>query len=429
MTHASNQELLTTLNPLNHKELKNKILSKVATELANIEKALHDNLTPHFDLISEIAGHILFSGGKRLRPLLMLLSSRLCSYQIDLLNPSLRENKIKSESKDSSSFLEDKYANRPLIDDHLLIKFSTIFEYLHTATLLHDDVVDQAQMRRGKPTAHSCWSVPKVVLAGDFMLARSLSLAAKTEIPEIISIMAGITEDMSQGEIEQMVQKGRLNLTESQYLKIIKHKTAVLIQGACRSGAILAHAGRVNYKATYKNGYENYQNGYKSKEQLLSITREEAFEREDALDRYGYHLGIAFQMADDLLDYTGDAATLGKNPGADIREGKLTLPLIHALSKADSKDRVVMETIITSCLNYDGEVDNLSSDIDEKLNSDTKWFNIMLEKINKYRGIEYTQLQATNHVENAKRSLDLFEPCEAKELLLMLADYSIARKI
>ncbi|MBF0233147.1 MAG: polyprenyl synthetase family protein, partial [Desulfamplus sp.] len=263
---------------LTHKELKERILSQVGDDLSCIEKALHDNLTPHLDLVSDIAGHLLFSGGKRLRPLLMLLSSRLCNYQGDLA-----------------------------------VKFSTIFEYLHAATLLHDDVVDEANMRRGKEAAHSRWSVPKVVLTGDFLLARSLSLAAETGIPALISVMAGITEDMSQGEIDQMVQKGRVDLSEEEYLKIIKRKTAVLIQGACRSGAIIAHAGK---------------------------------EKEDALDLYGYHLGMAFQMADDLLDYTGDAASLGKKPGADIREGKLTLPLIHALYAANSDDRAVMEHVI-----------------------------------------------------------------------------------
>ncbi|MBF0230356.1 MAG: polyprenyl synthetase family protein [Desulfamplus sp.] len=366
-----------------HNELKNKILSKVSTDLADIEKALHDNLTPNLSLVSEIAGHLLFSGGKRLRPLLMLLSSRLCTQTLDKidLETSTKEQLPKKVDLETSTIQQLPSGNS--VD--LLVKFSTIFEYLHAATLLHDDVVDEAQMRRGKPSAHSRWSVPKVVLTGDFLLARSLSLAAATKIPEIIAIMAKITEDMSQGEIEQMEYKSKVDLTESQYLKIIERKTAVLIQGACRSGAILADAGKENISA---------------------------------LDKYGYHLGIAFQMADDLLDYTGDATALGKNPGADIREGKLTLPLIHALSKANNEDSEVMKNIIINCC---GKLDDFNNSLDN--------FPLMLEKINKYKGIEYTEFLAKHHVEQAKKSLELFQECEAKEILMLLADYSISRKV
>ncbi|MBF0376495.1 MAG: polyprenyl synthetase family protein [Desulfamplus sp.] len=366
-----------------HNELKNKILSKVRTDLADIEKALRDNLTPNLFLVSEIAGHLLFSGGKRLRPLLMLLSSRLCTQTL---------NKIDVESSTSQQLPSENSVD-------LFVKFSTIFEYLHAATLLHDDVVDEAQMRRGRPSAHSKWSVPKVVLTGDFLLARSLSLAAETKIPEIIAIMAKITEDMSQGEIEQMEYKRKVDLTESQYLKIIERKTAVLIQGACRSGAIIAHAG----------------------------IKKNFLELEEALDRYGYHLGIAFQMADDLLDYTGDAAALGKNPGADIREGKLTLPLIHALSKANGEDSEIMKNIIINCCGKSEDFNSKSKP--EGFNSSLDNFPLMLEKINKYKGIEYTELQAKHHVEQAKKSLEIFQECEAKEILMLLADYSISRTV
>lgn len=325
-------------------ELKRKLISMVEGDLKEIETALHDNLNPNVNLVSDIAGHLLFSGGKRLRPLLMLLSARLCGHE----------------------------------DHHTAVRFSTIFEYLHAATLLHDDVVDDADIRRGREVAHTRWSAPKVVLTGDFLLARSLSLAADTGIPAIISIMAGITEDMSQGEIDQMEKKGKLDLTEEEYLEIIKRKTAVLIQGACRSGALIAHAEK---------------------------------DKEDALNQYGYHLGMAFQMADDLLDYTADAATLGKKTGADIREGKLTLPLIHALSRADEQDRKLMEKIIANPCFEDGE------------------FQTMVEKIDQYKGIEYTSQQADLNVDQAQRCLGAFEPCHAREVLMMLAEYAVARKV
>lgn len=323
--------------------LKSRIVSAVEGDLERIEAALADNLTPNLSLVKDIAGHLLFSGGKRLRPLLFLLSSRLCNYP-----------------------------------DDLAVRFSTLFEYLHAATLLHDDVVDRADMRRGKQTAHATWGAPRVVLTGDFLLARSLSLAAETKLPRIIKVIANITEEMSQGEIDQLEKQGKLDLTEAEYMAVIQGKTAVLIEGACKSGAIIARASK---------------------------------EKEAALCDYGHHLGIAFQMADDLLDYTADAKTLGKNPGADIREGKLTLPLIHALEQAEEGDRQWMEKVIS----------------DKAFNDDD--FNGIVEKLRLYRGIDYTESKARDHVEQAKKSLGIFDDCEAKNIMMMLADYAIARNV
>ncbi|SMD01969.1 octaprenyl-diphosphate synthase [Desulfocicer vacuolatum DSM 3385] len=324
-------------------ELKRRLISLVEQDLIDIETALHGNLTPNLPLVKEIAGHLLFSGGKRIRPLLMILSARLCGYR----------------GNDT-------------------IGFSTIFEYLHAATLLHDDVVDEADLRRGKPAAHTQWSRPKVVLTGDFLLARSLSLAAKTGLPDIIAVMANITEEMSQGEIEQMEQKGNARLTEAQYMTVIQRKTAVLLQGACKSGGILARAGN---------------------------------KKEAALDAFGYHLGVAFQMADDLLDYTAKAETLGKNPGADIREGKLTLPLIKALENAPERDRTWMLNVIAD------------PDFDEKD------FNTLQKQLHQYKGIEYTEQKAAHHIDLAKQSLGVFTPCQAMDTMMLIADYAIARNV
>jgi octaprenyl-diphosphate synthase len=230
-------------------DLKNKILSMASEDLAEIEYALKQNLSPYLDLVSEVASHILFSGGKRLRPLLMILSARICGYKGDM----------------------DK-------------TYSTIFEYLHAATLLHDDLVDGATLRRGKPVAHSIWGNSITVLTGDFLLARSLSISAETGLLKVIQIMTKITENMSQGEIHQLIRMGSLDLTEDEYMEIIRRKTAVLMQGACWTGALIATAS----------------------------------EREEkALSEYGFNLGIAFQMADDLLDYTSDTSILGKEVGTD----------------------------------------------------------------------------------------------------------------
>ena len=249
--------------------LKEQVMAKIQGDLEMIEESLVKNLGANLELAREIADHLLFSGGKRLRPLLMIFCATMCDYR--------------EKSKSAT-----------------LIDFAIVFEFLHAATLLHDDVIDEADKRRGKKAAHKIWSAPKVILTGDFLLARSLSIAAKTENLEIISVISRITEEMAQGEIDQLSQKGNIDLSEDEYLKIIRRKTAVLIEGACKCGALLADAPK---------------------------------NKIDALFNYGHHLGMAFQMADDLLDYTADAATLGKIPGADLREGKLTLPLIKALEQ------------------------------------------------------------------------------------------------
>ena len=322
-------------------DLKHKILMQVENDLEEIEVALQQNLNPYLDLVSQIAGHILFSGGKRLRPLLMVLSARICGYKGDY----------------------DKV-------------FSTIFEYLHAATLLHDDLVDEATLRRGKPVANSIWGNAATVLVGDFLLARSLAIAAETKQPDVIKVVSGITENMSQGEIHQLMRKGSLDLTEAEYMEIIKRKTAVLYQGTCRSGALISD---------------------------VSLTKE------TALSDYGFNLGIAFQMVDDLLDYTLDTATLGKEVGADLKEGKMTLPVIYSLRSADEKNRTRMENII------------------KNKNFSVNDFETLIKMIDKYGGQLYTQNLATEYVQNAKEALAVFQNSKTKEVLLMIADYTLSR--
>ena len=322
--------------------LKQEIFAMVKDDLAAIEDELERNLNPYLDLISKIARHILFSGGKRLRPLLMVLTARLCSYEGDY----------------------DK-------------TFSIIFEYLHAATLLHDDLIDDAAMRRGKPVAHSIWGNSEAILVGDFLLARSLSISAKTGNIKVIRTIAKITENMSKGEIHQLMRKGDLDISQEEYLEVIRRKTAVLFQGACRISAIIADAPN---------------------------------EKEKALSDYGYNLGLAFQMADDLLDYTSDTKILGKEVGADLKEGKLTLPVIYSLKAADMKDRNMMENIIKN----------------EKFSIND--FEKLVELLKKYKGISYTQKLASEHIKKAKKALSIFERSETREILVKVADYALNRK-
>ncbi len=324
-------------------DLKQKILSAVESDLEDIEKALSDNLNPYLDLVSDVAGHILFSGGKRLRPLLMVLSARMCSY-----NGNYEKT------------------------------FSTALEYLHTATLLHDDLVDGATLRRGKTVAHATWGNSITVLVGDYLLARALSISAGTGRLRVVQVLAELTENMSQGEVHQLMRKGDVKLTEDEYLVVIRRKTAVLFKAACQVSAIIADAPE---------------------------------DKEKALSEYGFNLGIAFQMADDLFDYTLQTSDFGKEVGADLREGKLTLPVIYALKQANSSDRDLMIKIIR---NPDFTTDD---------------FKTLLDLLVKYGGIDYTQETAASYIDTAKNALALFEPSPTKETMLDIADYALARRV
>jgi len=324
-------------------DLKRRILAAVKDDLDDIEKALIDNLNPYLDLVSEVAGHILFSGGKRLRPLLMVLSARLVGYNGDYEKT-----------------------------------FSTALEYLHAATLLHDDLVDEATLRRGKPVAHSKWGNSITVLVGDYLLARALSISAGTGRLRVVQILAGLTENMSQGEVHQLMRKGDINLTEDEYKEVIRRKTAMLFEAACRVSAIIADATE---------------------------------EQERALAEYGYNLGIAFQMADDLFDYTLQTSEFGKEVGADLREGKLTLPVIYALQQAQSGDRDLMIKIIR-------DQDFSKAD-----------FKTLTDLLKKYGGLTYTQNTAASYIDTAKKALAVFDPSPTKETMLDIAEYALARSV
>jgi octaprenyl-diphosphate synthase len=232
-------------------------------------------------------------------------------------------------------------------------------------------------MRRGRQVANQLWDNPTAVLTGDFLLARGLSIAADTGLCEVIQTIARITENMSQGEIRQLEKKGDITLSEDDYLDVIRCKTAVLFEGACRTGALVADAKPAAVQA---------------------------------LNDYGYHLGLAFQMADDLLDYTQDISSLGKHAGADLREGKMTLPLIHALSRAPETDRQCMVAIL------------------ENRNFTETEFATLVEMLKRHGGIAYTEAQATAHIQKAKTALLPFEDSPTREILMDIADYARVRK-
>jgi len=322
-------------------DLKLRILKAVQPDLDAIETALAGNLNPHLDLVREVAGHILFSGGKRLRPLLMVLSARVCGYTGDY----------------------DK-------------TFSTALEYLHAATLLHDDLVDGASLRRGKPVAYLKWGNSIAVLVGDFLLARALSVSAATGSAKIVQILAELTEQMSQGEVHQLMRKGDIHLAESEYLEVIRRKTAVLFETACRVSAVLANAPE---------------------------------ERESALASYGVNLGMAFQIADDLFDYTLETAQFGKDAGADLREGKMTLPLIHGLQQARAADREWMVSLI------------------ENPHFSTEDFRKLAGLLQASGAARYAEQSAEKYILKAKTALSVFPHSATLETLIDIADYALHR--
>ncbi len=321
--------------------LKTQILTGVKDDLRAIEVELANNLHPRFKLVNKVAGHILFAGGKRLRPLLMIICARLCGYS----------------------------GNNQNI-------YAVSFEYLHAATLLHDDLIDQGTLRRGKPAAYTTYGNETAVLTGDFLLARALAVSALTGNLEVVRTIVDITEQMSQGEIDQLDKKGRVDLTEAEYLEIIHCKTAVLFQGACRVGGLIADAAVSHVKA---------------------------------LSDYGLNLGMAFQMTDDLLDYTGDVDNWGKGIGTDLKEGKLTLPVIKALERADGADK---EKIAAMIGNFDV--------------SKTAFVRIVA-LLQRLKGLEYTHRLAEQYIDQAKNALDLFPPSQAKDILKDIADYALVR--
>jgi octaprenyl-diphosphate synthase len=324
-------------------ELKQRILEAISKDVAAIEIALTENLKPYLPLVSQVTEYIMFSGGKRIRPVLMILSARLCGY-------------------------EGNY-------DKTL---SVVFEYLHAATLLHDDLVDDAEVRRGNPVAHSIWGNPATVLVGDFLLARSISIATETGQIPIVEAISHTTAQMSEGEIHQLLHKRDLAMEENQYMEVIRRKTACLIETACKVGALLAGASKI---------------------QIQTLTQ------------YGHNLGCAFQLVDDILDYTADEKVLGKAIGTDLREGKLTLPLIYALANAPEKDRQQMETIIRI-----GK-------------ANTTDFDIILELVSKHGGIAYARNRAKTLIDQAKQRLTLFESSKSRSVLEDLADYVLTREM
>jgi octaprenyl-diphosphate synthase len=230
-------------------------------------------------LIPELAGHLIAGGGKRMRPMLTLACGTLLGY------PGTRHHKL-----------------------------AAAVEFIHTATLLHDDVVDGSGMRRGKRTANLIWGNPASVLVGDFLFSRAFELMVEDGSLKVLKILSHASAVIAEGEVEQLTAQRRIDTAEEDYLAIIGAKTAALFAAACRIAPVVAEAGE---------------------------------KAEDALDSYGKHLGIAFQLTDDVIDYASDTETMGKGVGDDFRDGKMTLPLILAYARGSAEDRAFWRAAVS----------------------------------------------------------------------------------
>ena len=314
----------------------------IADDLTNLESTIQHLITTKIGFIKEIVNHIIRSGGKRVRPILIILTARLCGHK------------------------GEKH-----------IPYAAIIEFIHTATLLHDDVVDNAQTRRGSSTANTVWGNEPSVLVGDFLFSKSFELMAHNGNEEIMRIMSEATTSLAEGEILELLKTCDADTSEEEYFDIIKNKTASLFSAACEVGAIL---GKVNQ------------------------------EKRAALRDFGYNLGMAFQLTDDVLDYVSYDAVLGKRVGTDLKEGKVTLPLIHALKSSAEKEKTYINTVLNNA----------------KVTA--KDFTRVSKIINKYDGVEYTVNATRQFIENAKLNLNSFRPSAYKESLITLADYILSRE-
>lgn len=315
-----------------------------AVNLVNDDfKAVNDLIVEQLQsdvfLINQISKHIIHSGGKRLRPLLVLLAAKACGY------------KGKQH-----------------------IAASAIIEFIHTATLLHDDVVDESELRRGEPTANNLFGNAASVLVGDFLYSRSFQMMVTLESLPILERLAHATNRIAEGEVLQLLNVQNAETTEAEYNAVIDRKTATLFSAGTEIAAILANASR---------------------------------ETRTALSEYGTHLGFAFQLVDDLLDYQADANELGKALGDDLAEGKPTLPLIRALEQCVQEDKEILKNAIQH-----GGKDNLES---------------ALAIIQKTDALEYTAKKAQDAANKAKQALEILSDSDYKKVLCELADFSISR--
>ena len=311
-------------------------------ELIRVDQLIRERMaSEHAPRIPEVTAHLVEAGGKRLRPMLTLATAKMCGY-----------------------------------DGENHLRLAATVEFIHTATLLHDDVVDESNQRRGRPTANLLWDNKSSVLVGDYLFARSFQLMTDTGSLEVLRILSDAAATIAEGEVLQLTAASNLSTTEDIYIQIARGKTAALFAAASEVGGVIANMNQ----------------------DVVS-----------ALRTYGDALGIAFQIADDLLDYGGDTDATGKNVGDDFRERKLTLPVIKAVAAADADERAFWERTIQKGDQTDGDLDEA------------------LRLIARHGTMEATRQDALAWVAQAKDAMQALPPSEIRDTLINLADYVVAR--
>jgi octaprenyl-diphosphate synthase len=318
------------------------IFEPIRGDLEAVEREFVRHIQSRVALIPEMGRYIQNSGGKRVRPAVLLMASRLGGYQGDRA-----------------------------------VLYASVVEFIHTATLVHDDIIDGADLRRGRLAVHSRWGNDITVLLGDYLYIKSMAMALTQDSLEIIRLLCDVTLRMIEGELYQLTKTGDVDITEDEHFEIIRRKTAFLFGGCAQIGGMLG-----------------------------GVTTE----REAALREYGFNLGIAFQLVDDLLDYTADQAALGKPVGGDLREGKVTLPVIYLLRRGGP------------------EADRLIRDVVRDRSVTPEQWRDIGRLLREHRTTELAYERAHEYANRAKDCLMVFPPSRERDGLLALSDYVLARE-
>ena len=318
------------------------IFEPIRADLEKVDEEFSRHVQSKVSLIPQIGQYIRTSGGKRMRPAVLLMAARLSGYSGDRA-----------------------------------VLYAAVVEFIHTATLVHDDIIDDAYLRRGRLAVHSRWGNDITVLLGDYLYIKSMALALTHDTLEIVRLLCDVTLKMIEGELYQLTKNGDADITEEEHFDIMRRKTAYLFGGCAQIGGLLGSVSK---------------------------------EREHALREYGFNLGIAFQLVDDLLDYTGDAETVGKPIGSDLREGKVTLPLIHLQRQEPDGigSRIIRDAVASRSVTED------------------QW-NELRRGLREHASIDYAYRRAIEFADGAKKHLYAFPPSPERDALVALPDYVLSR--
>ena len=332
------------------------LFEPIRDDLREVEREFARHVQSQVSVIPAIGNYIKDGGGKRIRPAVLLMAARMAGYTGD---PSTGSGSSRAQSR-----------------DELGVTYASVIEFIHTATLVHDDIIDESKLRRGRDAVHTRFGNHITVLFGDFLYLKSMSLALSHDALEIVRLLCDVTLRIVEGEIYQLTKTGVVDLTEEEHFDIVRRKTALLFAGSAKIGGMLGAATR---------------------------------EQQEALWDYGLNIGMAFQIVDDLLDFTGEQQAMGKPVGGDLREGKMTLPVIHLFATGDRRAQDLLRRVV-----------------DARAVSHDEWRDLRT-LLTQARSIEYAQRTALSFVERGKKALSAFPPSDARDALLYLPDYVVSR--